>query len=755
MIMVKKVNNSIKSGRLWLITFLALLIGGVFFSTFCLAQRSGQANESGAAQKPQQKEEAIKAVLFYNVEDPKQLFSILQNIYRVQFEGTDTVVGPLTLISEDFVDVQGMLELLDDELQKQDKKTSRRNHQTIQIEPRSKTEHKFIPLENVDSAEIGKVVNVLKSRFMPATTDATAGDIVKATDIIAHPTQNGILVTGPVEVFDLIEEYLEKTSITTISARTGAQPPSTEKPPMMREYIPLEFMDPGEFQALLERDETLTGKFNSAVERNTLIVYSEEKEIFDKVREIKAIFDVDRLEIRYRYLAYADPKDVADLLGKIYPKKGEVKPEEITLPPELEKLRQAGYEQPVTMDLSPDLPGPFDIEPRVGEMLSEAMSVVTSDEFTIIPDEKRRALIIYTYSRNFPKIEELIEELDQPRPQVFIEVYITEVSYDDSTELGVDFFFTHTDSETTNTIRQSVPATQAPLFKDEPPSVLTYNLISDNFTAFLRALQQTGKVDVISRPSITTEDNTKALFELGDLVPMPKDLAYTYGVLLGSKITIKYEKITNLLEVTPHIHPDDFVTLEIKQKLDEISARTIQISEDFAPQIFITRRAETRVRIQDGQTICLAGFISDKIVENETKIPLLGDIPILGELFKFSKRQRIKTELIIFITPHILASQIELLRMTNEQRRKSVLDPRERRSEIIELERNLRYPPFRDPIKDPNLPDDKTVIPAPKPDNNNHNKLPTENPPPRLQSVPPIKTNPAADKTQNKIKTGN
>ena len=262
-------------------------------------------------------------------------------------------------------------------------------------------------------------------------------------------------------------------------------------------------------------------------------------------------------------------------------------------------------------------------------------------------------------------------------------------------------------------------------------------------------------MDVISRPSITTEDNTKALFELGDLVPMPKDLAYTYGVLLGSKITIQYKPITNLLEVTPHIHPDDFVTLEIKQKLDEISARTIQISEDFAPQIFITRKAETTVRVQDGQTICLAGFISDKIVENETKVPLLGDIPILGELFKFSKRQRIKTELIIFITPHILATQIELLRMTNEQRRKSVLDPRERRSEIIELERNLRYPPFREPIKDPNLPDDKKVIPAPNPDNNNHNRPPTENPPRRLQSVPPIKTNPAADKTQNKIKTGN
>ena len=151
MIKLNLINRSLKSRRLWLTAFLAFLIVGVFFATFCSAQRSGRADNSGADQQQQKQEESIKAVLFYkNVEDPKQLFDILQNIYRVQFEGADTVVGPLTLISEDYVDVRQMLRLLDEALQDQDKKTFRRN-QIIRIEPRSKTEHKFIPLENVEA----------------------------------------------------------------------------------------------------------------------------------------------------------------------------------------------------------------------------------------------------------------------------------------------------------------------------------------------------------------------------------------------------------------------------------------------------------------------------------------------------------------------------------------------------------------------------------------------------------------------------
>ncbi|KPK76152.1 MAG: hypothetical protein AMJ79_07875, partial [Phycisphaerae bacterium SM23_30] len=746
-----------------------LLVGGIF-TTFCAAQRSSRAIDSDSAQPQQQREKPIEASLYYSNVEPKQLFDILQKTFHVQFEGIDTVTGPLTLISSGgkMVDLRGMLQMLDKVLQAQGKKTSR-DGQVIRIELRSATENKFIPLENVKSAEVDKIVKILKSRFMPETTEVITKEAVRATDIIAHPTQSGILVSGPEEVFRLIEDYLRKTSIYPTPSRPSELLAPGEEPPIMRDYIALEFMDPQEFQQLLESDETLKGKFTSGVYRNSLAIYSRDVEVFEKIRQMKEIFDIDRMEIRYFPLSYAqahtvqDPKTkviqvkgLADLIGEIYPK------EAVELPPEVQQARrELTYpEQAPEGDTAEMVEEAMTragvIDEGVAGRMSRALSVIATgnDELVIVPDPERNGLLVRTFSRNIPKIQALIDVLDRPRDQVFIEVYITEVSHDDLTELGVDWTLMH--NEGVNTLRQSIPATASKLPGGDFPSVLTYELISDNFSAFLRALQQTGKVDVISRPSVTTKDNAVAIFELGDKVPTVSKIRVSPEGL-SSQSDVDYKDITNRLEVRPFIHPDDYVTLDIIQKLDEISARTVQISENFFPQIFITRKAETTVRIKDGQTICLGGFVSDKIVENETRIPLLGAIPILGELFKFSKRQRIKTELIIFITPHILKTPTELLRMTNEQRRKSVLDPRERRGEIIEPERTLHYPPFRDPIRNPLLPDDGTIIPAPKTDTNNPIKQQTEieskpeNPLSRLQSVKPDKIkNPNKDQNQDK-----
>ncbi len=108
------------------------------------------------------------------------------------------------------------------------------------------------------------------------------------------------------------------------------------------------------------------------------------------------------------------------------------------------------------------------------------------------------------------------------------------------------------------------------------------------------------------------------------------------------------------------------------------------------------------LRVRDGQTVCLGGFIGDNAREEETGVPFLKDIPLLGQLFKYRLTQVTKRELIIFITPHILRTPEEMLRMTNEQRRTSSYklseDKEERRGveETLEPQRELRLPPYRD-----------------------------------------------------------
>jgi len=702
-------NHFFRHQRKWLqIVAVIFLISSVL--PVLAAHRQSRSNSNASQNEPQQEKPVLARLYYSNIEDPRQLFDILQKTYHVQFVGADAVSGPITLISpgEDMVDLSGMLRLLDDVLRDQELMTQRdRRGQTVRIVPRQDINDKFIPLQK---AEPARVVEILKKLYLAQENDKPEDKAKKATFIEVHPERRGILVRGPQDVFTRIEDYIRNTFIDEplTATQRASQPGAT---PILREYISLDFMDPEEFKELLEADATFQGKFTAAVYRNSLAIYSRDAGVFEKIQEVKTIFDIDRMEIRYFPLSYAQAhsvidakskqvkvKGIADLIMEIYPKAAPELPQEIT-----DARKQLNYpDQLPTGDASEFVEDAMSqagiIDPGVAERMSRALSVVGTgdDELVIVPDPERNGLLVRTFSRNIPKIQALIDVLDQPRDQVFIEAYITEVSLDDLAEMGIDWTLTH--NEGTNTLRQSIPATTSILPGGDFPSVLSYELISDNFSAFLRALQQTGKVDVISRPSVTTKDNSTAIFEIGDKVPTLTSLRFS-GEGLQSGTTVKYEDLTNKLEVTPQIHPDNYVTLDIHQTLDEVSARTIQISENFSPQIFITRSAQTQVRIKDGQTICLGGFVSDKIIDSETKVPLLGDIPLLGELFKYSKRQRIKTELIIFITPHILETPYEMLRMTNEQRRKSVLDPRERRGEIIVPERTLRFPPFQDPIK--------------------------------------------------------
>lgn len=691
---------------------------------------------------------AVKYRLFYRNVDPKQLFLILQETYHVQFQGADTVTGLLTLISpgDEMVDLDGMLTLLNQVLSAQDK-IARREGSLIRIVPRQRRFDYFIELKY---AEPDKVIKILQDLFQ-AQPDKPEDRGKKAEYIQQHPSQRGIIVRGPEEVYKEIIEYIEKTKIDVppagqVNGTTPTTAPRTVEMqgPLFREYIALDYMDPAEFQALLVQDETLKGKFTSAVARNTLIVFSREEEVFAKIKETKKAFDVDRLEIRYLPLANAQAEDIAALLAKIYPP--QASPEELAVPAEVQSIRRTGVEEPgIPVDLREDLRRIGMEEPQLEALLSGAISVVAAGEFTIVPDKTRNALLIRTYSRNFPKILELIKELDKALRQVLIDVFITEVSLDDTMEFGVDFTYKH--NELTNTLQQRYQGTTEVPTAFPQPVGITYQLISNNITTFIRALEQNNNFDVISRPQIVTKDNGKATISLGRDVPMIKDTRVSTEGAISS--TINYQKVATELEVTPQIHPDDYVTLTLKQTIDDVSAETFQISQNFNPQVLIRRSADTSVRVRNGQTVCLGGFVGDSIVENESKVPILGNIPLLGMLFSYTSHQRIKTELLIFITPHILETPQEMLRMTNEMRRRSHAEQNHlRNTDVLEPQRFLEYPPYRDPLPIAPIPGENQVID--KPERSAEPPAPETQPETQPQEKPPAEAAAAEATPQEK-----
>ena len=722
---VRRLKNDSGLSKLFLaMAFLAVTSPGIRPNLY--AQPAAPPAAAPPTEKP------AGAQLYYRDVDPKQLFPILQETYHVQFEGVDTVKGPITLISkgDQKVDLAGMLQLLDEVLSNQAKIT-RREGQIIRIVPRQDIIDKPIELKY---AEPQKVVKVLTDLFLVKEDDASEVKAKKAIYIEVHPLLRGILVRGRKEAISAIEDYIKTTQLDAPPAETppppiSPPPPTEPQPPLLRDFFTLNYMDAEEFQKLLEQDETLTDYTTAIAPNNNLIVFSRNKEIFDKIRQIQKAFDIDRMEIRYLPLKNANAESVAGLLKEIYPPEAVA---EAALPEELQRMRSERGRQPAVEEdaysLDPMVRQALTragvIEPATNELLSQALTVVPNSELTIVPDKERNALLIRTFSRNFPRITELVEKLDQPRRQVIIDVFITEVTLDKTVDLGIDFTYLH--NEKTNTLKQSFPGTRS------VSSGLSYEIISNNITAYLRALETTDNLDVISRPQILTKDNSLATLALGRDVPQVVSTNVSVGGAINSAVV--YKPVQTELIVTPQIHPDNYVTLNIEQKIDDVSAETFQISENFNPQVIIRRSAKTQLCVKDGQTVCLGGFVGNSIKKNDTSIPLLCDIPVVGRLFQFSSHQKVRTELIIFITPHILDTPQEMLRMTNEMRRLSNSQRLEDRdSDTLVPQRNLRYPPYRDLL--PELPPRQDARPREDVPEPNRQDLPEE-------SLAPVENNP-------------
>ena len=155
-------------------------------------------------------------------------------------------------------------------------------------------------------------------------------------------------------------------------------------------------------------------------------------------------------------------------------------------------------------------------------------------------------------------------------------------------------------------------------------------------------------------------NNQPARIQVGETIRLPESTSFDQGSQQSSVVP---EDIGIILEVTPSINPDGYVRMTIKPEISELSARTTQITESLSSPIITRRTADTTVTVRDGQTIILGGLISDRYESREQKVPLLGDIPIIGKLFTSTSEKSTKTELLIVLTPHVIMSPTELDRV--------------------------------------------------------------------------------------------
>jgi type IV pilus assembly protein PilQ len=202
----------------------------------------------------------------------------------------------------------------------------------------------------------------------------------------------------------------------------------------------------------------------------------------------------------------------------------------------------------------------------------------------------------------------------------------------------------------TNTTLVNLPAAAIGAIN---PSSLAFSLFSSAANRFLNlelsALEADGKGKIISSPRVVTEDKMLAVIEQG--IELPYQVATSSGAT-----SITFKKANLRLEVTPQITPDGNVVLEVDVNKDSKGEET---RAGFAIN---TQHVKTKVMVENGGTVVLGGIYQQTERTNETKVPLLGDVPLLGHLFKTTGRESTKTELLVFITPKIVADRVQGVR---------------------------------------------------------------------------------------------
>jgi len=285
----------------------------------------------------------------------------------------------------------------------------------------------------------------------------------------------------------------------------------------------------------------------------------------------------------------------------------------------------------------------------------------------LLADKPTNALVITASARDLDILKDVIRKLDTARRQVYVETVIMEVAVDRLRELGGDL---------TTLFGVQTPAHNLTVLgglNDQPPTLsglLTASLDLNKVSAFnvrevLRALQSRNDVNILSTPQILTSDNQKAEIIVGENRPFPTGQSQTSG---GNTITtIERRDVGITLRLTPQILESDLVKLDVFQEISTVSGESQSVGSVVLGPTTNKRSATTSVLVRDGQTSVIGGLMRDNVTMTERKIPLLGDIPVLGWFFKFRSKRIEKTNLLIFLTPTIVKTPHDLARVKNEK----------------------------------------------------------------------------------------
>jgi general secretion pathway protein D len=338
---------------------------------------------------------------------------------------------------------------------------------------------------------------------------------------------------------------------------------------------------------------------------------------------------------------------------------------------------------------------------------------VTIGNAKIIADQRANAIIVLGNREVVVKVSKILDEMDVRAPQVALSTVIGELTINNETDVGFDYFAKGNKRAVGTTSfnpgfppfaggSSLIPGSSPPAFTggsvfSPGGSALSFTQLATNaagganvylaagntLAAVVHLLDTTGRFKVISRPMVFTSNNKKAIIASGTEIPVPVSTLSSLqpttsgspGIVnnFGTQSSIQFKKVALQLEVVPLINSEKEVTLDILQKLDSVADST-NIDGNLIPNI-ATRYIKTTVSAENGSTIILGGLITDNKRDSKTGIPLLSKIPLIGGLFRETSKVRNRTELIVLMRPEVALTKLDLFRLRQKSEDRTHFGP--------------------------------------------------------------------------------
>ena len=286
----------------------------------------------------------------------------------------------------------------------------------------------------------------------------------------------------------------------------------------------------------------------------------------------------------------------------------------------------------------------------LGTDAASATQRLFDQEVAIVAEQTSNTLLLSANRKYYDQIRNMIDELDKPQPQVIIQVMLAEVTLDNETDLGVEWSIKENGSRRSYAGGSDLGVANALANSGGFSTAVT----GSDFNFLIRALKNQGRLEVLSRPQIVTSDNKPASVNIGQRVPLVDQSRLDAQNNLTT--SYRYEDIGVNLTVTPKISPDGFVKMEIGTTNSDISSSSIEVNKGSSVPIINQRKASTTVSAQSGQTIIIGGLIATSDDKRVKKLPVLGDVPYLGALFRSTTINKQRKELLILLTPQVIVN---------------------------------------------------------------------------------------------------